>query len=65
MYLKILRKLKVSVSVYKYIFAYVFVSVFRYIFQVFYPSLLQTEIAKRLNAIIGQVLPFLAQEVSL
>jgi hypothetical protein len=28
-------------------------------------SCLQTEIAKRLNAIIAQVLPFLAQEVSL
>jgi hypothetical protein len=27
-------------------------------------SCLQTEIAKRLNAIIAQVLPFLAQEVS-
>jgi Groucho/TLE N-terminal Q-rich domain. len=27
-------------------------------------SLLQTEIAKRLNAIIAQILPFLSQEVS-
>jgi len=31
----------------------------------FHVICLQTEIAKRLNAIIAQVLPFLAQEVSL
>lgn len=28
------------------------------------PSLLQTEIAKRLNAILAQIMPFLSQEVS-
>ena len=30
----------------------------------FFFSLLQTEIAKRLNAIIAQIIPFLSQEVS-